>query len=254
MKPVWLTALLLMLPPSLHAEQSLEQAQQQSEALTGEAVAAQQRIDQLDDASRAALSEYLQASAQAEALTDYSERMQQLVVAQAEELGSLQQQLDSIADTQREMVPLITRMVDSLESFIALDLPFLLDERQDRVARLQALLTDPEVSIAELYRRVLEAYQIESDYGRTLEAWRGSLGDGDQQRVVEFLRIGRLMLFYQSLDGQQQGYWDVSRQQWQALPSSYRRALDQGMAIARSEQTPQLLRLPMPVVNTEVAP
>ena len=64
--------------------------------------------------------------------------------------------------------------------------------------RLQALLVDPDVSIAELYRRVLEAYQIESEYGRTLEAWRGPLNDGDQQRVVEFLRGGRLMLFFQS--------------------------------------------------------
>ncbi|MEL0168314.1 MAG: DUF3450 domain-containing protein [Pseudomonadaceae bacterium] len=253
MKPVWLMAL-LMLPLTLHAQQSLEQAQQQSEALTSEAVAAQQRIDQLDDATRAALSEYRQASTQAQALTDYSERMQQLVAAQVEELTSLQRQLDSIADTQREMLPLIRRMIESLDAFVALDLPFLLEEREERVARLQALLGNPDVSIAELYRRVLEAYQIESDYGRTLEAWRGSLGQGDQHRVVEFLRIGRLMLFYQSLDGQQQGYWDVTRQQWQVLPSSYRRALDQGMAIARSEQTPQLLRLPMPLVGQEVAP
>lgn len=253
MKPVWLTAL-LMLPLTLHAQQSLEQAQQQSEALTSEAVAAQQRIDQLDDATRAALSEYRQASTQAQALTDYSERMQQLVAAQIEELSSLQRQLDSIADTQREMLPLIRRMIESLDAFVALDMPFLLEEREERVARLQALLVDPDISIAELYRRVLEAYQIESDYGRTLEAWRGSLGEGDQQRVVEFLRIGRLMLFYQSLDGQQQGYWDVTQQQWQMLPSSYRRALDQGMAIARSEQTPQLLRLPMPVVSAEVTP
>lgn len=253
MKSVWLTVLLL-LPLSLQAEQLLEQAQQQSEALISEAVAAQQRIDLLDDATRAALTEYRQASTQAEALTEYSERMQQLVQTQAAEIASLQQQIDSVADTQREMVPLIRRMIESLDAFVALDLPFLLEEREERIARLQALLVEPEVSVAELYRRVLEAYQIESDYGRTLEAWRGPLGEGEQQRVVEFLRVGRLMLFYQSLDGQQQGYWDTAQGQWQALPSSYRRALDQGMAIARNEQTPQLLRLPMPVVSAEVTP
>ena len=253
MKSVWLTVLLL-LPLSLQAEQLLEQAQQQSEGLTSEAVAAQQRIELLDDATRAALTEYRQASTQAEALTEYSERMQQLVQTQTAEIASLQQQIDSVADTQREMVPLIRRMIESLGAFVALDLPFLLEEREERIARLQALLVEPEVSVAELYRRVLEAYQIESDYGRTLEAWRGPLGEGEQQRVVEFLRVGRLMLFYQSLDGQQQGYWDTAQGQWQALPSSYRRALDQGMAIARNEQTPQLLRLPMPVVSAEVTP
>ena len=115
MKSVWLTVLLL-LPLSLQAEQLLEQAQQQSEALTSEAVAAQQRIDLLDDATRAALTEYRQASTQAEALTEYSERMQQLVQTQAAEIASLQQQIDSVADTQREMVPLIRRMIESLET------------------------------------------------------------------------------------------------------------------------------------------
>lgn len=254
MKPLWLAVVLLTLPLTLQAQQSLEQAQQQSQALVDDAVAAQQRINELDQATRAALEAYRHAVTQADALTDYSERMQQLVASQADEIASLQQQIDSVADTQREMLPLIRRMIESLDAFIALDLPFLLDEREERVARLQALLVDPDVSIAELYRRVLEAYQIESEYGRTLEAWRGPLNEGDQQRVVEFLRVGRLMLFFQSLDGRQQGYWDAAHGQWQALPSSYRRALDQGMAIARNEQTPQMLRLPMPQVSVEVAP
>ncbi|SEG68028.1 DUF3450 domain-containing protein [Halopseudomonas aestusnigri] len=254
MKPLWLAVVLLTLPLTLQAQQSLEQAQQQSQALVDDAVAAQQRINELDQATRAALEAYRHAVTQADALTDYSERMQQLVASQADEIASLQQQIDSVADTQREMLPLIRRMIESLDAFIALDLPFLLDEREERVARLQALLVDPDVSVAELYRRVLEAYQIESEYGRTLEAWRGALKDGDQQRVVEFLRVGRLMLFFQSLDGQHQGYWDAAHGQWQALPSSYRRALDQGMAIARNEQTPQMLRLPMPQVSVEVAP
>jgi len=151
------------------------------------------------------------------------------------------------------MLPLIRRMIESLEAFVALDMPFLLDEREDRIARLQDLLIDPEISVAELYRRVLEAYQIESDYGRTLEAWRGQLPAGEQERVVEFLRIGRLMLFYQSLDGQEQGYWDTAAGRWQVLPASYRRALSNGIAIARNEQSPQLLRLPMPAVSAEVA-
>ena len=252
MKAVWLVALLAV-PLSLQAQQALQQAQQESRELTAEAVATQQRIDNLDDAARAALEEYTQAQDQALALNEYSERLQLMVEAQAQELTSLQQQIDSLADTQREMLPLIRRMIESLEAFVALDMPFLLDEREDRIARLQDLLIDPEISVAELYRRGLEAYQIESDYGRTLEAWRGQLPAGEQARVVEFLRIGRLMLFYQSLDGQEQGYWDTAAGSWQALPASYRRPLSDGIAIARNEQSPQLLRLPMPPVSTEVS-
>ena len=126
MKPLWLTVVLLTLPLTLQAQQSLEQAQQQSQALVDDAVAAQQRINELDQATRAALEAYRHAVTQADALIDYSERMQQLVASQADEIASLQQQIDSVADTQREMLPLIRRMIESLDAFIALDLPFLL--------------------------------------------------------------------------------------------------------------------------------
>ena len=168
-------------------------------------------------------------------------------------IPSIASQIESIDSTERGVLPLMQDMIDGLVEDISSGVPFLLDEREDRIARLQDLLIDPEISVAELYRRVLEAYQIESDYGRTLEAWRGQLPTGEQERVVEFLRIGRLMLFYQSLDGQEQGYWDAAAGRWQVLPASYRRALSNGIAIARNEQSPQLLRLPMPAVSAEVA-
>ncbi len=252
MRAVWLTAL-LSLPLAAQA-QSVQQAQQQSSALAAAAVGSQQRIDQLDDATRSALETYRQANQQISQLGEYNSRMEKVVAQQQEELTSLQEQLGGIEHTQSEMRPLIRRMVESLEQFIAVDLPFLPEEREDRVARLQDLLVDPEVSIAELYRRVLEAYQIESDYGRTLEAWRGELVQGDDARVVEFLRLGRLMLFYQTLDGHEQGYWDSATGGWQALPSGYRRTLDQGLAIARTEQMPVMLRLPLPAVGQEVTP
>src|SRR5690606_19039820 len=117
-------------------------------------------------------------------------------------------------ETQAEVMPLLQRMLSSLEQFIELDVPFLEDERADRLAQLKELMVRPEVTVAEKYRRVLEAYQIESDYGRTLEAWRGSLEVDGTPRVVEFLRLGRLMLFYQTLDGHTQGYWDNSTRAW----------------------------------------
>ncbi|HDY99405.1 MAG TPA: DUF3450 domain-containing protein [Pseudomonas sabulinigri] len=253
MRAVWLTAL-LCLPLTVPAQQAVQQAQEQSAALTAAAVDSQRRIEQLDDATRSALEAYRQANQQISQLGEYNNRMEKVVDQQQHELNSLREQLGSIEHTQTEMRPLIRRMVESLEQFIAVDLPFLPEERQDRVARLQDLLVDPEVSVAELYRRVLEAYRIESDYGRTLEAWRGELARGEEGRIVEFLRLGRLMLFYQTLDGQEQGYWDMTRQSWQVLPSGYRRTLEQGLAIARTEQMPVMLRLPLPAVSQEVAP
>jgi hypothetical protein len=127
-------------------------------------------------------------------------------------------------------------------------LPFLPEERAERLAQLEDLLKSVHVSVAEKYRRLVEVYQIESDYGRTLEAWRGTLGENEPVRIVDFLRLGRVMLFYQTLDGREQGYWDAQTSAWKALPDSYRRTLEQGLNIARQQQTPVMLRLPLPPV------
>ncbi|WP_373186825.1 DUF3450 domain-containing protein [Halopseudomonas sp.] len=243
--------ILCALPLVALAQGTAEQALDQSQALVREARDSQQRIEQLDDATREALERYRQAIEQREQLVDYNARLSEMVSAQGEELEALQTQLASIEDTQRELLPLMQRMYQSLQQFVALDLPFLLEERAERLVQLDELLKSANVSVAEKYRRLVEAYQIESDYGRTLEAWRGTLGEDEQVRVVNFLRLGRVMLFYQSLDGREQGYWDAGQDAWRPLPDSYRRTLEQGLSIARQQQTPVMLRLPLPPVSEQ---
>lgn len=242
-----------LLPGLALAQSAGEQALAEGEALMTEAQRSQQRIDQLDDATRDALNRYRNAIQQKDQLADYNKQLAGMVESQRRELEELQAQLATIEETQAEVMPLLQRMLASLEQFIELDVPFLLDERTDRLEQLKALMIRPEVTVAEKYRRVLEAYQIESDYGRTLEAWRGSLDVDGSERVVEFLRVGRLMLFYQTLDGHTQGYWDNASRQWQPLPASYNRTLQQGLNIARQQQTPALLRLPLPPVSEQGA-
>lgn len=236
---------------AVSAQDAAQRALDESEALTREAVQSQQRIDALDDATRDALERYRQALTRREQLVDYNQQLEKIVASQREELERLQTQLVSIEDTQHAVLPLLQRMLGSLEQFIELDLPFQLEERRERVAQLQSLLSRPGVSVAEKYRRILEAYQIESDYGRTLEAWRGTLQSGSDTRVVEFLRLGRVMLFYQTPDGSDQGYWDPQQGTWSALSGDYRRTLEQGLNIARQQQTPALLRLPLPPVQVQ---
>tara|TARA_R110001592_G_scaffold299059_1_gene569949 strand:- start:54038 stop:54799 length:762 start_codon:yes stop_codon:yes gene_type:complete len=240
--------ILCALPLIALAQGATEQALDQSQALMRDAQGSQQRIEQLDDATRQALKRYRQALEQRERLVDYNARLADMVKAQAEELDAYETQLSSIDDTQRELLPLMQRMYVSLERFIELDLPFLPEERAERLAQLEDLLKSAHVSVAEKYRRLVEVYQIESDYGRTLEAWRGTLGENEPVRIVDFLRLGRVMLFYQTLDGREQGYWDAQTSAWKALPDSYRRTLEQGLNIARQQQTPVMLRLPLPPV------
>ena len=253
MRAVWIILMAGLLPGLVLAQNAGDQAMAEGEALMSEAQRSQQRIDQLDDATREALNRYRHAIQQKDQLADYNKQLARMVESQRRELDELQAQLATIEETQTEVMPLLQRMLSSLEQFIELDVPFLEDERADRLAQLKELMVRPEVTVAEKYRRVLEAYQIESDYGRTLEAWRGSLDVDGSQRVVEFLRLGRLMLFYQTLDGHTQGYWNNTARQWQPLPASYNRTLQQGLNMARQQQTPALLRLPLPPVSEQGA-
>ena len=93
-------------------------------------------------------------------------------------------------------------------------MPFLLEERTNRVDGLQKLMTQADVSISEKYRRIIEAYQIELEYGRTLEAYEGLIGEGTDARTVDFVRLGRVSLMYQTLDGTETGYWNAEEKKW----------------------------------------
>lgn len=253
MRAVWIVLLAGLLPFTALAQSTAERALDEGEALMSDAQRSQQRIDQLDEATRDALRRYRHAIEQKQQLAGYNHQLQEMVVAQREELEDLQAQLATIEDTQAQVLPMLQRMVSSLEQFIELDLPFLPRERADRLSQLKSLMMRPEATVAEKYRRVIEAYQIESDYGRTVETWRDDLEIDDTVRVVEFLRLGRLILFYQTLDGHTQGYWNPADEQWQALPAGYHRTLEQGLKIARQQQTPVMLRLPLPPVSEQGA-
>ncbi|WP_028238734.1 DUF3450 domain-containing protein [Stutzerimonas azotifigens] len=232
---------------------ALDAALDESQRLAEEASASQARIEQLDDATREALTEFRSALQQAEALKAYNAQLRELTEAQRKELASFERQLEGIERTQEAVTPLMRRMVEVLGEFVAADLPFLPQERADRLDGLRELLPRADVSLAEKYRRILEAYQIESDYGRTLEAWRGELPGEGEPRSVEFLRLGRTMLYYQTLDAHESGWWNPATRQWETLDSSARRPITQAIAIARQQQAPAYLELPVRTLEQESA-
>ncbi|MGM3389258.1 DUF3450 domain-containing protein [Stutzerimonas stutzeri] len=231
----------------------LDDALNESQRLAAEAQASQARIEQLDDTTRQMLNDYRNAVQQAEALKAYNAQLTELTDAQRKELDGFQRQLDSIERTQQAVAPQMGRMIEVLEEFIAADLPFLPEERADRLASLQDMQGRADVSLAEKYRRILEAYQIESDYGRTLEAWRGELPTEGGSRSVEFLRLGRTMLYYQTLDAHESGWWNPQAKAWEVLDSSARRPLTKAIAIARQQQAPGWLELPVKTLAKEAA-
>ena len=136
-------------------------------------------------------------------------------------------------------------MLDTLEQFVDLDVPFLLEERKQRVAMLEAMMPRADVTLSEKYRRILEAYQIELDYGRTLEAYEADLGEGEGARTVRFLRVGRVALLYQTMDGEETGYWDAESRSW-LVDDDYRHAFQEGVTVAKKLRAPEMLRVPLP--------
>lgn len=207
--------------------------------------AAQDRIDALSDDTDAMAAEYRAALQDTQALEVYKRQLAALVESQRTERESLQRQMDNVTVVGRQVMPLMERMIDTLGKFVDVDLPFLPDERRTRIEKLREMMQRADVTIAEKYRRILEAYQIENEYGRTIEAYRGNLGGEEEGRVVDFLRVGRNALLYQTLDGRDSGVWDAGAREWKTLGDQYRASIREGLRIARKQVAPDLLLVPL---------
>lgn len=207
----------------------------------------QGRVNQLDDQARTLLERYRAASWQAQQLNVYAEQLNGLLSQQQSELAALQAQSADLDKAGQDLMPLMLRMTDSLEQFVDLDLPFLKQERQQRVAALKQNLGDAQLSVGEKFRRILEAYQIEIDYGRSLGVESAQLGE----QQVELLRLGRVALYALSPDGSQARIWDATSGQWQELPRSARGAIREAIKMARELSPANVLELPVPVAAVQ---
>ena len=239
-------AVALLLASATAPAQTLAQAVEARTSGNAEGVESQRRIDTLSEETDKMLAEYRTRLKQIDALRIYNSQMEQLIASQDIEMASLRRQIDDVEVVGRGVTPLMLKMIDSLDAFVTLDVPFLKEERSRRLAGLRDLMKRADVTNAEKYRRLLEAYQIENDYGRTIEAYRGTLPDG---RTVDFLRMGRIALVYQSLDADEAAVWDQAGRQWVVLDSSYRMAIKQGLRIARKQSAPDLIRMPLPAAQ-----
>lgn len=205
----------------------------------------QEKIDNLADETTDMVAEYRDVLRQTQSLQAYNDQLEKLVDSQRSELESIGFQLKNIETTQRDIVPLMTKMIEVLEQFVALDIPFLQEERNNRIVALKTMMGRADVTLSEKYRRIMEAYQVETEYGRTIEAYQAELsGDGDS-RTVDFLRIGRVSLYYLTLNGMEAGVWDAATQQWQPLSDDYLQPIADGLKVARKQLPPDLLVLPL---------
>ena len=232
------------------AQEPVNKAIDAAAAANAEAAQSQERIDAMATDTQSMIEEYRKVVAQTEDLKAYNDEVERMLGTQKNELAELTQQSRPNAVTPERLLPLLRKMVETLEQFVQLDSPFLVGERTGRVKDLKQLVELPDVSLAEKYRRIMEAYQVEAEYGRTIEAYTGELPMGEAKetkgRTVNFLRVGRMALLYATLDGGESGYWDAKTKSYESLPSEFNREIEHGLQIARKEAAPDLLKVPLP--------
>ena len=214
-----------------------------------EAQQSQQEIDQLADETATNIAENRRLTQQINRLKIYNANLSTLVADQESQKQSLQQEIDGFGAIEQGVVPLMTEMIATLRRFIELDMPFLQNERFDRLARLENNMERSDLTVSEKYRQIMEAFQVEVSYGRNIEAYAGTLSIDGVDRKVDLLRVGRVLLAYQTLDRSESGFWDKTSGQWAALDDSYRREIADGLRIARRQMAPRLLELPVPAAG-----
>jgi len=233
----------------------LERAVQSAGKSHQQSIHSQEKVNGLSEQAQIKVDQYLTNQRQAEITEAYNAQLTILIGSQQQELKDIQVQIDSIEETERAMLPMLNTMVSNLSDFVTQDTPFLIRERQGRISKLEKLLTRADVSVAEKYRQILEAYMVEVGYGRTIEAYSGEITMGKEsvvkhsrsdQHHVNFLRMGRVGLYYQSLNGLESGLWLPLEQRWRHLDDTQNQVLTKAIQVARQQKVPKLLDLPLP--------
>jgi hypothetical protein len=202
----------------------------------------QEKIDATERKTDKIVNEWKAVSKQVEGLKLYNEQKRIQIQAQLDLMEKLDDQLVQVVVMQRQIPPLAQRMLESLESFIQLDTPFRIEERQNRVDLVRASLAKPKVTASEQVRQVLEAYNIEAEYGRKIDTYESTLSDGT---VVNILVIGRIGMFYQTKDEQSSGRWNNETGSWDELPGSYRKPIRNGIRMAKKLAPTDMLMMPV---------
>ena len=225
---------------------SLEAIMQVGKERTKEARASQTKIDRLADETRDLLSDYKTVMKQVEGLRVYNARLERQIANQERRIADIDQSISDAAVIQRQIPPLVTRMLDGLDQFIDLDMPFDLDTRKGNIEAVRANLDRSDVTSAEAFRQVLELYSIELQYGRGIESYPGTIDVDGAGREVDMLRIGRVALIAQTTDGAETLAWNKDIRDWEVLSSSdYSAAVRKAVRIAKKQATIELLNMPI---------
>jgi predicted RNase H-like nuclease (RuvC/YqgF family) len=216
-----------------------------AEKINAQATRSQTKIDALTEETRALYNEYKVVLKEIEGLRVYNRQLERQISNQETEMAQISDSIDKVTVIERQITPLMLRMIDGLEQFVALDMPFLVEERRNRVENLRDIMERADVAVSEKLSQVLRAYQIENEYGRTMEAYGGTINVDGTDRIVDVLKVGRVALVYQTSDGEETGVWNSSSKSWDALGDEFTAPVRNGIRMARKQLSVDMLTLPI---------
>jgi hypothetical protein len=207
---------------------------------------AQSKIDRFAEKTIELSADYKQTLQVIEQLQVYNKSLETVIESQEKEMLSIQAQMDSIDATERGVVPLMNEMIESIDQFVGLDMPFLKDLREKRVNDLKNVMIRADISNSEKYRKILIAYQTEIAYGESFGTYEGTINLDGMDTKVDFLRVGRVALIYITLDGQHAGHFNFTSGSYEQLDDEYLRGIEVALKFAKGNAAPELLKLPVP--------
>jgi hypothetical protein len=224
--------------------QSVDQVLQADQRRLNLAQQSQERINNVVEGTRSLEDQYNAINKEIDGLKVYNRLMRAQVEGQTATLEDIGLSMDQVDVINRQIFPLMERMIDALDQSIKVDVPFLMSERQDRINNLKEIMSRSDVSVAEKFRKVMEAYQIENDYGTTIEDYKQSLEIEGATRAFNMLRLGRIGLYFQSDDTKITGRWDTNEKAW-VIDNSARNEVRKGLRVARQLVAPELIVVPV---------
>ncbi|MDH3274169.1 MAG: DUF3450 domain-containing protein [Gammaproteobacteria bacterium] len=224
--------------------QSVDQILQAEDRRLNLAQQSQERINNIVEGTRSLEDDYRSINKEIDGLKVYNRLMVAQTNGQSAVLEDIALSMDQVDVINRQIFPMMERMIDGLEQSIALDVPFLMEERTKRVNTLKDTMERSDVSVAEKFRKVMEAYQIENEYGTSSETYTQSITREGVTRSYNMLRVGRIGLYYQSDDAKITGRWDNEIRDW-VPDDSARTEIRKGIRIAKQLIAPELIVIPV---------
>ena len=225
---------------------TLDEVQEEGANKAQEAAASQQKIDGIVAGTQERLIQYRALLKQSENLEAYNEQLAMQIAGQRDLIERLERSITQVTLIERQTPPLALEMVEALTAFIELDLPFHMQERRERMLRIREGMTAADIDISERYRQIIEAYQIENEYGRKMSSYPDIVNIDGADTEVDVLQVGRIALVCQSRDAALSARWNPASKAWEVISdAAYRNAIRRGIRIAKKQVAIDILTLPI---------